>query len=406
MSLGKSEIGNTRYCNYGYQYNVREAYKGLPFQFLWTWVTGKGVELNDSELSIKKSRSSEVFLVFHLIYTWALLALSFLLGAAALTNISLFWWVIPISWVISVNRLRSLQATFHYMTHGSVVKDVGRAKLYSLIFLTTPLLYVCWDRYRVSHVREHHHLRVLCTETDPDQEFIAQQGFRLGMPEREYWLKVWLTPLRPDYLVEEWWGLIKDNFIYPSRTEVVYRATFWGLIIAIVSFLGIWLEFCLLFLVPRLIMFPHSMWLQLITEHLWFYQKGNHQTRKELYGNLTWGRFQGRPVPETGIFKKFEWVVKIFILDVPVRLYIYPQDLPNHDFHHRMPSVSYKNIADVRASYELKPSDYGPMLEVWGFMSTLYMIRDHLCRGLTTPFRLSIDGADVVNVQGERKCSS
>ena len=80
------------------------------------------------------------------------------------------------------------------------------------------------------------------------------------------------------------------------------------------------------------------------------------------------------------------WIIKILLCDIPVRLFIYPKDLPNHDFHHRYAGVSYKKIADLRVSMECKYKKYGPMREVWGFVSSLRVIRDHLCRNDVDPF--------------------
>jgi hypothetical protein len=372
----------TLYGRYGATNNIREHYRALPGQFFWTWVTGKGVPLTKSDLDLSLKVPGEFFLIRHLLYTWCLLASAIIIGSQLITEldkgIGAFAGLF-LCQIIVVNRLRSLQATFHYMTHGSIIKNSSRAKKYALYFITTPLMYIDWNNYTRSHVREHHHPNVLCTKNDPDQIFIKKQGFRKGMSEVEFWLRIIFTPFNPLYLINDWIELCKDSFFKPSGREIFYRLLFWLCVTFLIMKLEFIIPFTLMFLIPRFIFFQHSMWLQLITEHLWFTDLNPDETQKQRYGRITWGRFQGREIPSKGIIKKLLWLIKLIILDIPVRLYIYPQDLPNHDFHHKKPRTSYKNIADVRVTIDRSTSSYGPSLEVWGFVSTLKLLRDHIC---------------------------
>ncbi|MEE1925753.1 hypothetical protein V0R50_27815 [Pseudomonas sp. 148P] len=384
-----SQRETTHYCQYGPQGNVRASYAHLPFQPLWTWLTGKGQAQDTDTLKARMERTGERFLQVHLLLTWATMIGLVLLGKAVLDgafNPLLSVLLVLAAWVLMVNRLRSMQATFHYLTHGAVLKDKARAQRYARFFLTTPLLYQDWDTYNQSHVREHHNIHVLCTDIDPDQCFIQAQGFHPGMAEPTYWWRVISTPFRPTYLLRQWRGTLNDCFVRPPREEVRLRLVFWGALLALLWASDCLAAFGLIYVIPRAVLFEHSMWLQLFTEHLWFYQRESGRGDKPHYGRLTWGRFQGRRPPRGGLAAWAAWLLKGLLLDVPVRLYVYPQDLPNHDAHHRRPNVHYRHIADYRASIEQQPSSYGPFLEVWGFMAGLYLIRDHMCRGVREPF--------------------
>ncbi|MEX2495356.1 MAG: fatty acid desaturase [Woeseia sp.] len=379
----------TRHSDYGYRFNVRACYDGLPGQVLWTWLTGKGKPLTEARLQGALKPTGEVKLWGHLLFTWAIILCTVGFGHYTLTAglpLPLTGLMIAFCWLMVVNRLRSIQATFHYLTHGALIQNTIRAKRYATCAMTAPLLYTGWDAYVGSHVREHHHIRNLCSDGDPDQRFIAAQGFSIGMPERTFWLRVWLTPFMPHFIAARVMESLYESFVKPSTAEIQFRATFWCVVIGLCALHGLLWELTLFYLFPLLVLFQHSMWLQLFTEHLWFSARDPAFTEQQNYGKLTWGRFQGRPLPRKGLLSGLTWLAKAIVLDIPVRLYVYPQDLPNHDFHHRCPKVSYWRIADVRATIENQPNRFGPQYEVWGFMSTLRVIRDHLCYGKSDPF--------------------
>lgn len=374
---------------YGAGEDLRASYAHLPCQPFWTWLTGKGRPLSEAGLKAAQADHGEGFLIAHLAFTWAVIGALLVLGKAILAGtfgLAGGGLLLALGWLLMVNRLRSLQATFHYLTHGAVLKNRQRAQAYARWLLTTPLLYQDWDTYNRTHVREHHNIHVLCTDQDPDQQFIQRQGFFPGMPEPLYWWRVLTTPFRPRYLARQWRDALADTFVRPAPPERRVRWVFWGLALALLAMSGGLGAFALMYLVARAVWFEHAMWLQLFTEHLWFYQGEAARDSKAHYGRLTWGRFQGRRPPRQGAWRKALWALQCLVLDLPVRLYIYPQDLPNHDCHHRRPNVHYRHIANYRATVEGEPSTYGPFLEVWGFTNSLRLIRDHLCRGVREPF--------------------
>lgn len=374
---------NIKYGCYGYNYNIRKEYEHLPFQKFWTWLTGKGVPLEEEQFKEATKKPSEGFLLGHLFFTWSLILLSIFIGSYELNTEGFNFFsilIILFAMVIIVNRFRSLQAIFHYLTHNTMLKKKGkkRGRLYALLFITTPMLYIDWDNYTRSHVHEHHNLHVLCTDEDPDQVFIRKQGIKKGMSEFRYWVQALFNSFSPKYLLTDWIQIFKDVFINAPLNQKIYSALFWFVVLIFIYNFNLVGEFLVMYCIPRFLLFPHSMWLQLFTEHLWLKNREEKVDKEIDYGKLTWGRFQGRPIPKS-VLGKLKWSSLIILSDIPVRLYIYPQDLPNHDFHHRMPNINYKNIANIRATMELYEDKYGNYFEVWGFMSSLKIIRDHLC---------------------------
>ncbi|VFT33260.1 hypothetical protein PALA30_03554 [Pseudomonas aeruginosa] len=76
----------------------------------------------------------------------------------------------------------------------------------------------------------------------------------------------------------------------------------------------------------------------------------------------------------------------MLLIDIPLRVFSFMQDLPSHDFHHRKPGVNFWRIAPERAANEARPSKFGPMTETWGMWENFLILRDHLCRGQSDPF--------------------
>ena len=367
----------TRYSQYGPRGNVRAAYRRLPCQWFWTWVTGKGIPLSAERYKAALQPASSSRVALHLLWSWTIIGVAIVLGWRCVE--SQFYLGIPLCWLLIVNRARSLQATFHYMTHGAAMPNRGLARLMATVLFTTPFFYAGWERYGKSHVQTHHHLRVLCSAADPDQQFIARHGFRPGMGELSFWARIWLTPFKPDYLFHQAREALHESVVQSSAIEFCYRFAFWSAVVASMALTHHLCDFVFFLLIPVFILFQHSLWLQLITEHLWFSSSTTGSRTPYDYGKLTFGRFQGRVPPRAGVLAWTTWIAKLVMFDVPVRLYIYPQDLPNHDFHHRMPLVSYFQLADVRATLESEIGRFGPMYESWGFMSTVRMMRDRLC---------------------------
>ena len=374
---------------YGPHHNVRADYAHLPLQIFWTWVTGKGMPLSVSELKRAMRPLPGGWVLLHLIGSWAAIVLALWTGYCGIqSDDGLLMKVAAtlICWLVIVNRGRCLQATFHFMSHGSAMPHKIFAPWAARVAFTAPFLYVDWGDYVATHVNEHHHVRVLCTELDPDQRFIRANGFHPGMPEASFWLRVWFRPFAPDYILARFCDALSASMVKATHVHRNYCLCFWGLVIGVCANSGLLLAFVWLYALPAFVLLNHSLWLQLLTEHLWFASSDAIQNQANRYGRLTWGRFQGRSPPCGGLLRWIGWWARLFMCDIPVRLYVYPQDLPNHDFHHRMPLAPYHRIANIRATHEDQAGRFGPLMEVWGFMASLRVIRNHLCRGDQQPF--------------------
>ncbi len=374
---------------YGYgAIDVRATYAHLPCQWFWTWLTGKALPSGPPRKSRETLMSVPRFLL-EILKTWSILLAAVALGVWAQNVL-----VKVLAVVVVMNRTRKLLHTFHYTTHGASIADKRLARLFAKYFLSLPILHTTWDEYQKIHIRDHHAHNLLSTDGDPDQQFVIDHGFKARMTEREFWFAVLVEPFKPRHI----WGHIafrlKHNFIIPGWGERLPRMAYWVVLLSAVTYFGVWREFSIYYLFPLLVLTQFSSYIQHVTEHLWFTPPRGERTLKQHMATLTWGRFLGRPYPRReaspgALHHARElaiWWFKVFAIDLPFRVFVFMQDLSSHDFHHRMPGVSFRSIARERANTEREPGAFGPMTETWSVMESMLVVRDHLVHGHSEPF--------------------
>jgi hypothetical protein len=384
----------SRHSKYGYSCDVRATYAHLRCQPLWTWITGKSLWKGEPRHP-RETLLREWQLWCQLGWAWSIILLSIFVAGrvcgALEVNLGSKAIVVALCWLLVVNRTRGLLHTFHYTNHGASIANMKRAKWIAKYFMSIPILHTPWESYHTIHAQDHHALKNLCTDQDPDQQFMIQHGFYKGMSEREFWLRVVFAPLLPTNIWKHFRFRLMQNFVVPEWSERIPRAAFWLLLFGAAYLGNFTYELTLFYLVPLILLTQHSSWIQHVTEHLWFAERPEGISQFVYYASLTWGRFLGRPHPgsETGLLhaaRLLKWWSLVMLVDIPVRLYSFMQDLPSHDFHHRSPRVNFWSIATERAAAEGRLSKFGPMAETWSVGEALLVLRDFLCRGEEDPF--------------------
>jgi hypothetical protein len=393
--MNRSAQFATRYSAHGYGFNVRETYGGLPCQAFWTWVTGKS--LNAAPPRAPEETLLKVWqMLLHISWAYLVLVGGVLLGNAILhsdwSTTAKVLVSIPLM-VLITNRQRGMLHTFHYTIHGAGVKSRPLARFLCKWILSIPILHTSWESYMMIHIRDHHGRSTFCTEEDPDQQFMTQHGFYKGMSERRFWFLIAFAPFHPARIFEHLRFRFEQSFVVATRSERIARTIYWTVLVAVVVWAHMVPAFLIYYLVPILFITQHSSWLQHVSEHLWFADKDPDVTPEVYYASLSWGRFLGRPFPrnEKGLRRMVKlgtWTAGTLLIDIPLRVYSFMQDMPSHDFHHRSPKCNFWRIAPERAAAEGRPSKFGPMAETWGFFESLLIQRDHLCRGVDDPFGL------------------
>lgn len=390
-----SGIFATRYTKYGHGVDVRKTYASLPLQGFWTWVTGKSLN-TAAPKPARDTLLSQPQLWLQVSWGYAVFLASVIIGKMIL-DADMHWAFkvllsLPI-FCLMINRSRGFLHTCHYTIHGAVLQSKKLSRFYYKWVLSIPVLHTPWDEYMQIHVVKHHGITTFSTEQDVDQVYMTKHGFYCGMKESEFWLKLFLAPFHPARIYEHLKFRISVNFIVCSLNEKLSRTVYWLALTAVAYFCGYLESFLLYYVGSILIVTQFSSWVQHITEHQWFGINQHAWPRHVFYGSLTWGRFFGRPYPVDAKGWKFavllcKWSLAVLFIDIPLRVFAYMQDLPSHDFHHRVPAVGFWSIAPERAAHEGRPSRYGPMTETWSMTEGILIARDHLCRGQSDPFDL------------------
>jgi hypothetical protein len=388
-----AEFGS-RYSRYGWGIDVRATYAHLPCQWFWTWLTGKYPVQREPRRPVE-TLLAPWQLGLQILWSWGLIAASLVLGALLYSSpdIGVVTKVVCtlLLWVIVTNRNRGLLHTFHYTNHGASIRNQRLARLLGKWFMSIPVMHLTWDEYHRIHAGDHHASTSLCTEDDPDEQFMTDHGFYPGMPERLFWQRLVLAPFHPRAIWNHILFRLRHNFVIPERSEIISRVAFWTAVLTAVAATGTMDIFLIYYMVPLFLVTQYSSWLQHTTEHLWFATRPADVPPFVFYASLTWGRFLGRPYPRDergyrGLLLRGAWWAQIFLVDLPVKLFSFMQDLPSHDFHHRSPRVNFWSIARERAAAEGLPSKYGPMAETWSLLESWKVVRDQVCYGEADAF--------------------
>lgn len=393
MEIADGDAYKTRKSKYGYKgIDVRASYAHLPFQLFWTWVTGKALPCGEPRKP-KETLLKNYQFYTQIIWSWSIIIASVLFAGtyegAILSEIA----VGTVAIVLVTNRTRGLLHTFHYTIHGGSIPNMKLARFVGKYFLNIPIMHTPWTQYKKLHVADHHKLTLLCTNKDPDQRFMVDHGFKERMSEREFWTTLFTAPFRPSRILAHIWFRIETNFFKAEKHEVIPRVIFWVGLILGSYYLNFLDELALYYLFPLFIVTQFSSYLQHIIEHLWFPPPKGELPQKVYVGLMTWGRFLGRPFPKYSdyslgkyMLKQVEWWLKLFLVDIPIRLFSFMQDLPSHDYHHRSPRVNFWAIPYERANNEGRRSPWGPMTETWSVWESILILRDHLVKGESDPF--------------------
>lgn len=169
-----------------------------------------------------------------------------------------------------------------------------------------------------------------------------------------------LAPFHPARILEHLKFRFDVSFVSAPRHERVSRALYWAALLGLVYASGYLEAFALFYLFPIFILTQYSSWIQHVSEHLWFARNEHGLPRFLHYGSLSWGRFLGRPYPADKQGLAFalafvRWSLGVLLIDIPLRVFSFMQDLPSHDFHHRKPGVNFWRIAPERAANEARP---------------------------------------------------
>ena len=99
------------------------------------------------------------------------------------------------------------------------------ARFMAKYFMSVPILHTTWGEYLKIHARDHHGYPTICTDEDPDQQFVIEHGFKARMTEREFWF-AWLSHLKPKHVWAHFAFRLRQNFAGLKKRHAFFSGSF------------------------------------------------------------------------------------------------------------------------------------------------------------------------------------
>lgn len=357
--------------------NLRDTYLILPFQGIWTWLTGKELE---GRQPLWHSHSLEMV-------CWSL---AWVLVGCLMTSLAWFGDMsLPLRLglyltgvLFAASGARYVVATIiHHGVHGHLFKSQRANKILceilSTIFIVQP-----YESYRQFHVYEHHG-SAFSTFEDRDLAAIYQLGFKPGKTVRQLYLNLLLTLFSPVFHLKFLLGRMKSNLIDLPLWRQAMSLCWWGVLVCLAVKLGA-AFFLLNVLIPFVVVYQMASLLHLLTEHTWCLRQQGESVRDSHIKNCL-GRFCGSACPpELSLRCSAEWVrwalIHLFF-HLPCRMLIVQGSLVCHDWHHRFGSVrQWYDYARLREKHRLKLEAEGKndYIDIWGIQHALRYVFNQL----------------------------
>jgi hypothetical protein len=382
----------------GVEPDVRETMAKLPFQFFWTWLTGKP---NKGELPIFQPSPFLVLFSGVLCITLTPYAVYWLLSL----HQPLALFLLPACWMMFVSGARLLQVTIvHHAVHKNFVGVEWVDRLVGQV-ITSFLLIQEYDGYQKDHVSVHHS-KQLATLNDPDLKFLIILGFRPGMKKEALWRHLFKTLFSPHFHLLFMQARLRSNF---SAAPLPRRIISWLVIVIYITVIiygllaspTFFMAIVLGWLFPLTIPYQISSLLQFSSEHRWLRKDNPETPAKLILARLTVGRFMGESAPRyRDDFQKWAWWwIRVLLIHIPARIFVLVGDLPQHDWHHRHPLepwtlAAFSRQQDIDNGCPKWPESYN---DVWGLDKAI----DHVFDLWSKLPELTMDELDLVINQAE-----
>lgn len=356
--------------DYHHSTEIRKSYEILPFQGVWSWLTGKEIlgrkplwESNSSELIVW----SVLWIFIGVWLTSSAIFYASTLGASIALYI--------VGALFSTAGARYIVATvIHHGVHGHLYKSQKVNKTLCEI-LSTLLIVQPYESYRQFHVYEHHG-RAFSTFEDKDLAAIYQLGFTPGKGKAELYTHLFLTLLSPKFHLVFFYGRLKSNLAGVPLYRLAMTLGWWTSLAGICTVLGT-SNAILILLLPFVVFYQIASLLHLLTEHVWIV-RGEGESVRDSHINNSLARFCGERCPD-GFAPKYaaqwaKWLAMHLLVHLPSRMLIVQGSLVCHDWHHRYGTVrqwyDYARLREKHA-HTLSLEENYDYHDIWGVHNAL-----------------------------------
>lgn len=365
---------------------IRQSYDILPFQGIWTWLTGK--ELPERKPLWQSSSTEMVFWSLSWVVTGLTLTTLAVMHIQH-TALQVICWLIGA--LFSTSGARYIVATIiHHGVHGHLYKPQKVNKVLCEV-LSTLFLVQPYDSYRQFHVYEHHG-REFSTFEDKDLAAIYQLGFTPGKTKSALYTRLVLTLISPKFHAVFFYGRLKSNLSGVPAYRLIMTLAWLATLSAISYYLGVAATVFIL-LLPFVVLYQMASLMHLLTEHVWLVRKEGESVRDSHINNCL-ARFCGSACPpdfSPGQWGHWaQWSAMHLLVHLPCRMLFVQGSLVCHDWHHRYGSVrqwfDYARLREIHAQ-KLAAEDRYDYIDIWGVHNAL----DYVLSTLSEEQEVEID---------------
>ncbi len=338
-------------------------------QSLFTWVTGMPyygeVPATNSQVTYLASAILQLILGF-LASAWLWIEFPQLIVVQ----------VLP--YVVTVGAARNLLPSIAHMCVHCKLTGNRKKDLFIADCITTVLLLQNAEAYFVDHVKKHHNINIFATLEDPDAALLWLLGFHPGLPKATYWQNLYQTMISLRFH----WLFLKARLLSNYITAPLHRRLMsWGWLIVILIMVmqtnSFWL-FLVAWVIPLTFFYHNAALLQFCSEHLWY----------GIDGTRSLGRFCGELAPDASFPEAplawLNWLLRMVLYHLPVRIAILPGILPVHDYHHRHGSNNDWVNEIYSRQHEIESGATG-YVDIWGLHNALDYVFEHLSNTPAVP---------------------
>jgi Fatty acid desaturase len=245
--------------------------------------------------------------------------------------------------------------------------------------------------YHHDHTEVHHGAKTFVTQADPVLMFIESQGFHPGMSERSLWRRMWTTLVSPRFHWAYFRSRARHNLIVPApwrRAAGLAYVAAWTAFVLLVH--GGWKVGLVSFVVPVVLLYQVSAFLELLCEHDWLRPDEPGMPARMRRATHSWARFCGARVPQAGGASAWlRWTGQMLFFHLPMRLFVLTGDAPQHDYHHRFVSTTEWTVAAYARQRDIDGGHPGqpPYTEFWGLNTALAYVFARLSERRTADIR-------------------
>lgn len=292
------------------------------------------------------------------------------------------WWflLLPIGLILTTSGMGKLQAViYHHCAHKTVLARpewnewLGEA-------ISILLLIKRFDTYRREHL-QHHRASVQLTDEDEFLQFLQDRlGMRIGEPKAVLRRKMLWGLASPVFHMRCLWGRMTSCFRSDRRNWDIASAVAWIGLLSLVTYLGIWREFAVVWLVPLVVLFQIATSLRILCEHRFPATDASGNRGARFICEVTTGVVAGAPPPRTRTSGAWLlWWAEMLTVHLFCRVFVLVGDAPAHDHHHRHPQTGdwpnhiRSRQGDADSGGSKFPVNY---VEYWGLFKAIDNILD------------------------------